>query len=73
MIATKFGFDIDLETREYRGVCSRPEHIRQAVEGSLKRLGIETIDLLYQHRVDPDVPIEDVAGTVKDLIAAGQG
>jgi aryl-alcohol dehydrogenase-like predicted oxidoreductase len=72
VIATKFGFDIDLETREFRGVCSRPERIRQAVEGSLKRLGIETIDLLYQHRVDPDVPIEDVAGTVKDLIAQGK-
>ena len=72
VIATKFGFDIDLETRQYRGVCSRPERIRQAVEGSLKHLGIETIDLLYQHRVDPDVPIEDVAGTVKDLIAQGK-
>src|SRR6476619_1186771 len=72
VIATKFGFDIDLETRQYRGVCSRPESIRQAVEGSLKHLGIETIDLLYQHRVDPDVPIEDVAGTVKDLIAQGK-
>src|SRR6476620_4926666 len=72
VIATKFGFDIDLETRQYRGVCSRPERIRQAVEGSLKRLGIETIDLLYQHRVDPDVPIEDVAGTVKNLIAQGK-
>ena len=59
-------------TRENRGVSSRPERIRQAVEGSLKRLGIETIDLLYQHRVDPDVPIEDVAGTVKDLIAQGK-
>src|SRR6476469_3149707 len=54
------------------GVCSRPERIRQAVAGSLKHLGIETIDLLYQHRVDPDVPIEDVAGTVKDLIAQGK-
>ena len=73
VIATKFGFDIDFETGENRGVSSRPERIRQAVEGSLKRLGIETIDLLYQHRVDPNVPIEDVAGTVKDLIAAGQG
>ena len=72
VIATKFGFDIDLETRENRGVSSRPDHIRQAVEGSLKRLGIETIDLLYQHRVDPNVPIEDVAGTVKDLIAQGK-
>jgi aryl-alcohol dehydrogenase-like predicted oxidoreductase len=72
VIATKFGFDIDFETRENRGVSSRPERIRQAVEGSLKRLRIETIDLLYQHRVDPNVPIEDVAGTVKDLIAQGK-
>ena len=72
VIATKFGFDIDYETRENRGVNSRPERIRQAVDGSLKRLGIETIDLLYQHRVDPNVPIEDVAGTVKALIAEGK-
>ena len=72
VIATKFGFDIDPATRENRGVTSRPEHIRQAVEGSLRRLGIETIDLLYQHRVDPNVPIEDVAGTVRDLIAEGK-
>jgi aryl-alcohol dehydrogenase-like predicted oxidoreductase len=72
VIATKFGFDIDFETRENRGVSSRPDRIRQAVEGSLKRLGIETIDLLYQHRVDPNVPIEEVAGTVKDLIAQGK-
>jgi aryl-alcohol dehydrogenase-like predicted oxidoreductase len=72
VIATKFGFDIDFETRENRGVASRPDCIRQAVEGSLKRLGVETIDLLYQHRVDPNVPIEDVAGTVKDLIAQGK-
>jgi aryl-alcohol dehydrogenase-like predicted oxidoreductase len=72
VIATKFGFDIDAGTRENRGVSSRPEHIRQAVEGSLKRLGIKTIDLLYQHRVDPTVPIEDVAGAVKDLIAEGK-
>jgi aryl-alcohol dehydrogenase-like predicted oxidoreductase len=72
VIATKFGFDIDFETKENRGVSSRPERIRQAVDGSLKRLGIETIDLLYQHRVDPNVPIEDVAGTVKALIAAGK-
>jgi aryl-alcohol dehydrogenase-like predicted oxidoreductase len=72
VIATKFGFDIDFETGENRGVCSRPERIRQAVEGSLKRLGVETIDLLYQHRVDPNVPIEDVAGTVKALIAEGK-
>jgi len=72
VIATKFGFDIDPETGANRGVSSQPERIRQAVEGSLKLLGIETIDLLYQHRVDPNVPIEDVAGTVKDLIAAGK-
>ncbi|MBV6424842.1 MAG: Aldo-keto reductase IolS [Steroidobacteraceae bacterium] len=72
VIATKFGFDIDFKTGENRGVSSRPERIRQAVEGSLRRLGIETIDLLYQHRVDPNVPIEDVAGTVKALIAEGK-
>lgn len=72
VIATKFGFAIDPDTRENRGVSSRPEHIRRAVEGSLKRLGVETIDLLYQHRVDPNVPIEDVAGTVKELIAEGK-
>jgi aryl-alcohol dehydrogenase-like predicted oxidoreductase len=72
VIATKFGFDIDHETRQNRGVSSRPERIRKAVEGSLKRLGVQTIDLLYQHRVDPEVPIEDVAGTVKDLIAEGK-
>jgi aryl-alcohol dehydrogenase-like predicted oxidoreductase len=72
VIATKFGFDIDPATRENRGVSSRPERIRQAVEGSLRRLGVETIDLLYQHRVDPEVPIEDVAGTVRDLIAEGK-
>ncbi len=72
VIATKFGFDIDFNTHENRGVNSRPERIRQAVEGSLERLRIDTIDLLYQHRVDPAVPIEDVAGTVKDLIAEGK-
>jgi aryl-alcohol dehydrogenase-like predicted oxidoreductase len=72
VIATKFGFDIDFKTGENRGVSSRPERIRQAVEGSLERLGVETIDLLYQHRVDPNVPIEDVAGTVKMLIDEGK-
>ncbi len=72
VIATKFGFDIDPGTAQNRGVGSRPDRIRRAVEGSLKRLGIETIDLLYQHRVDPNVPIEDVAGTVKELIAEGK-
>jgi len=72
VIATKFGFDIDPATGQNRGVSSRPEQIRQAVEGSLQRLGVETIDLLYQHRVDPAVPIEEVAGTVRDLIAEGK-
>jgi len=73
VIATKFGFNIDPITGERRaGVNSRPEHIRTAVEASLKRLGIDVIDLLYQHRVDPAVPIEDVAGTVKDLIKEGK-
>ena len=72
VIATKFGFDIDFDTRENRGVTSRPDRIRQAVDGSLKRLGVETIGLLYQHRVDPNVPIEDVAGTVKELIVEGK-
>jgi aryl-alcohol dehydrogenase-like predicted oxidoreductase len=72
VIATKFGFAIDPVTRERLGLNSRPEHIREAVEGSLKRLGTDHIDLLYQHRVDPAVPIEAVAGTVRDLIAAGK-
>ncbi len=72
VIATKFGFDINSATGMNSGITSRPGHIRQAVEGSLKRLGIATIDLLYQHRVDPAVPIEDVAGTVRDLIAEGK-
>ncbi|WP_298091066.1 aldo/keto reductase [uncultured Sphingomonas sp.] len=73
VIATKFGFDIDPDTGENRGgLTSRPDRIRRAVEGSLKRLGVEAIDLLYQHRVDPEVPIEDVAGTVRDLIAEGK-
>ncbi len=71
MIATKFGFDLD-PTGERRGLNSRPEHIRQAAEGSLKRLKVEVIDLFYQHRVDPNVPIEEVAGAVKDLIAEGK-
>lgn len=70
VIATKFGFNI--VDGKMAGPNSQPEHIRMAVEGSLKRLGIERIDLLYQHRVDPNVPIEDVAGTVKDLIAEGK-
>jgi aryl-alcohol dehydrogenase-like predicted oxidoreductase len=74
VIATKFGFDLSGgDTRPGApGLNSRPEHIKQAVEGSLKRLKVETIDLLYQHRVDPDVPIEDVAGAVKELIAQGK-
>jgi aryl-alcohol dehydrogenase-like predicted oxidoreductase len=73
VIATKFGFDIDLATGERRGgVNSRPEHIKVAIEGCLKRLRTDHIDLLYQHRVDPEVPIEDVAGAVKDLIAEGK-
>jgi aryl-alcohol dehydrogenase-like predicted oxidoreductase len=72
VIATKFGFDIDFESGQNRGVSSRPERIRQAVDGSLRRLGVEVIDLLYQHRVDPNVPIEEVAGTVRELIAEGK-
>jgi aryl-alcohol dehydrogenase-like predicted oxidoreductase len=73
VIATKFGFNLDLNTGEnLGGLNSQPEHIRQTVEGSLKRLKVEAIDLYYQHRVDPDVPIEDVAGAVKDLIQAGK-
>ena len=72
-IATKFGWDIDQGTGEHRGgVNSKPTQIRRAVEGSLKRLGVDYIDLYYQHRVDPDVPMEDVAGAVKDLIAEGK-
>lgn len=71
VIATKFGFSFDADGRQ-NGVSSRPEHVRAAVEGSLRRLRTDTIDLLYQHRVDPDVPIEDVAGTVKELIAEGK-
>lgn len=70
VIATKFGFRF--EGGQPAGLCSRPEHIRRAVEGSLRRLGTDRIDLLYQHRVDPEVPIEDVAGTVKELIAEGK-
>lgn len=70
IIATKFGFNI--KDGKMTGTNSRPEHIRRVVEESLKRLRVEVIDLLYQHRVDPEVPIEDVAGTVKDLILAGK-
>jgi aryl-alcohol dehydrogenase-like predicted oxidoreductase len=77
VIATKFGFDLspDFDPRAMRGLPglnSRPEHIKQAVEGSLKRLRVDAIDLLYQHRVDPNVLIEDVAGTVKELIQQGK-
>ena len=74
VIATKFGFDLSGSDNRpgAAGLNSRPEHIKQAVEGSLKRLKVETIDLLYQHRVDPNVPIEDVAGAVKDLIQEGK-
>ena len=76
-IATKFGFDLDpdFDPRGMTGppgLNSRPEHIKEAVEGSLRRLRVDVIDLLYQHRVDPDVPIEDVAGAVKDLIEQGK-
>ena len=72
-IATKFGFDIDLETGERRGgTNSRPERIRAVCDAALKRLGTDHIDLFYQHRVDPAVPIEDVAGAVQGLIAAGK-
>jgi len=72
VIATKFGFNIDPTTGKQSGLNSRPEHIRAVAEASLKRLGIGVIDLLYQHRVDPDVPIEDVAGAVKELIWEGK-
>ena len=72
-IATKFGFDIDLEPgKRTGGTNSRPEHVKAVADASLKRLGSDHIDLFYQHRVDPDVPIEDVAGAVKELIAEGK-
>src|SRR5512139_42511 len=73
VIATKFGNNLDLQTgANLGGLNSRPEHIKQVADASLKRLRVESIDLFYQHRVDPDVPIEDVAGAVKDLIQAGK-
>jgi len=73
VIATKFGHNFDLETgANLGGLNSRPEHIKQVAEAALKRLRVETIELFYQHRVDPDVPIEEVAGAVKDLIQAGK-
>ena len=73
VVSTKFGFDIDPVTRERRGgPNSRPDHIRRVVEAQLRRLRTDRIDLLYQHRVDPQVPIEDVAGTIKDLVTEGK-
>ena len=72
VIATKFGFKLDPKTGTMNGVDSRPEHIKEVAEASLRRLKTNVIDLLYQHRVDPNVPIEDVAGTVKDLIRQGK-
>jgi len=71
-IATKFGFDIDPKTGAQNGLSSKPEHIKAVAEASLKRLRTDVIDLFYQHRVDPNVPIEDVAGAVKDLIREGK-
>lgn len=72
VIATKFGFDLDPATSKQRGLNSRPERIKQVADASLKRLKVDAIDLFYQHRVDTNVPIEDVAGAVKDLIEAGK-
>ena len=72
VIATKFGFKIDPETGKQIGMDSRPEHIKEVADASLKRLETDVIDLFYQHRVDPDLPIEDVAGAVKDLIQQGK-
>jgi aryl-alcohol dehydrogenase-like predicted oxidoreductase len=72
VVATKFGFDIDTNTGQQRGLNSRPEHIKQVAAASLKRLKTDVIDLFYQHRVDPNVPIEDVAGAVRDLIREGK-
>ena len=72
VIATKFGYKIDPDTGKQSGLDSRPEHIKEVAEASLKRLRVDVIDLFYQHRVDPDVPIEDVAGAVKDLIHQGK-
>ena len=71
VIATKFGFQFDADGRQ-TGLVSRPEHVTRAADGSLRRLGTDVIDLYYQHRVNPDMPIEDVAGTVKELIGAGK-
>src|SRR5437899_5067443 len=72
VIATKFGFKIDPETGKQAGLDSRPEHIKEVAGASLKRLRTDVIDLFYQHRVDPEVPIEDVAGAVKELIQQGK-
>jgi aryl-alcohol dehydrogenase-like predicted oxidoreductase len=72
VIATKFGFDLDPNSGQQRGLNSRPDHIKRVAEASLRRLRSDAIDLFYQHRVDPSVPIEDVAGAVKDLIQAGK-
>ncbi len=72
VIATKFGFNLDRETGKQAGLDSRPEHIREVANASLRRLKTDVIDLFYQHRVDPNVPIEDVAGAVKDLIQEGK-
>ena len=72
LIATKFGFEVDPDTGVRKGLNSRPEHIRKVLEAQLKRLRTDRIDLLYQHRVDPDLPIEEVAGTVRDLVAEGK-
>jgi aryl-alcohol dehydrogenase-like predicted oxidoreductase len=72
VIATKFGWKIDPSSRKSVGLDSRPEHVKEVAEASLKRLRVDAIDLFYQHRVDPDVPIEDVAGAVKDLIKQGK-
>src|SRR5919109_2241824 len=72
VIATKFGWKIDPSSRKSVGLDSRPGHIKEVAEASLKRLRVEAIDLFYQHRVDPDVPIEDVAGAVRDLIGEGK-
>jgi aryl-alcohol dehydrogenase-like predicted oxidoreductase len=71
-IATKFGFKLDPNTGKQMGLDSRPEHIKEVAEASLKRLNVDVIDLFYQHRVDPEVPIEDTAGAVRDLIQQGK-
>jgi aryl-alcohol dehydrogenase-like predicted oxidoreductase len=72
VIATKFGFEVDPDTKERRGLNSRPEYVKRVAEGCLKRLRTDVIDLFYQHRVDPKVPIDDVAGAVKDLVKEGK-